>query len=90
MLVRCPPAEAATGTQDSVRARTITEQLFKLRNVLRRRNDEDFPYAREHQRGQRVVDHGFVINRQQALANRMSHWIQASTRSARQNDALVL
>src|SRR5262249_43423415 len=60
------------------------------RQVGRCGDQQDVPYSREHQRRQGVVNHGLVVDREEALANRMSYRIKARARSARQNDALVL
>ena len=70
-------------------ARSVAQQLFESGRVLRRGDDEDVAYTRQHQRGKRVINHGLVVDGQQALADRMSHRIQTRARSAGQNDALV-
>ena len=41
----------------------ITEQLLKARGVLRGGDDEDVFDARQHEGGERVVDHRFVVDR---------------------------
>jgi hypothetical protein len=48
----------------------ITEQLLKARGVLRGGDDEDVFDARQHEGGKRVVDHRFVVDRQQLLGYR--------------------
>jgi hypothetical protein len=42
----------------------------------------------EHQRGQRVVDHRLVVDRQQLLAHGLGQRMQARARAAGQDDAL--
>src|ERR1035441_9387105 len=44
-----------------------SQQLLEARRVGRRRNHQDVPYPGQHQGGERVVDHGFVIDRKQLL-----------------------
>ena len=44
----------------------IPQQLLK-RRILGRRDDQNVPDSRQHQRRQRVIDHGFIVNRQQLL-----------------------
>ena len=38
-------------------AAAVAEQALELRLILRRRDDKNVPYTREHQRRQRVIDH---------------------------------
>ena len=47
--------------------RAVAKQPPEVRIVLRRRDHEDVPDAREHQRRQRVVDHRLVVDRHQLL-----------------------
>lgn len=47
--------------------RSIAKQLFKTRGVLRGRDNEHILHAGHHQAGERVVDHGLVVHRQQLL-----------------------
>src|SRR6185437_16909213 len=39
----------------------IPQQLFEPGYIVRRRNDENVPNARQHQRGEWVVNHGLVV-----------------------------
>ena len=48
-------------------ARAVPEQALEVRQVGRRGDDQDVPDARQHESGQRVVDHGLVVDRQQLL-----------------------
>ena len=41
---------------------SISDQALKLRLIVRRRNDRDLANARQHQRGQWIVNHRLVIN----------------------------
>ena len=68
---------------------TITQKILKLGRVLRSGNDQDIANTRQHQCRERVVNHRLVVNRQQALGNRMGHGVETSAGSARQNDASI-
>ena len=68
---------------------TIAQQLLEARRVLRRGNDQNVADTRQHQRGERVVDHGLVIHRQQLLADGQCGRVQAGAGAARQDDALA-
>ena len=48
-------------------ARAVPEQALEVGQVRRRGDDQDVPDARQHEGGQRVVDHGLVVDRQQLL-----------------------
>ena len=45
--------------------RTITKQTFEARQVVGRGDDEDIAYASLHQHADRVIDHRFVVDRQE-------------------------
>ena len=68
----------------------IAQQLFKTRRVLRRADDQNLANTRQHQRAQRVINHGLVIHRQQLLADRQGCGMQARARAACQNNAFAL
>lgn len=46
---------------------SVAEQALETRRVLRRGDDEDVADAREHERRERVVDHGLVVHGKQLL-----------------------
>ena len=48
-------------------ARAVPEQALEVGEVGRRGDDQDVPDSRQHEGGQRVVDHGLVVDRQQLL-----------------------
>ncbi len=58
--------------------------------VLRRRDDQHLADARQHQRGERVVDHRLVVDRQQLLADRVRDRVQARARTTGQDDAAAV
>lgn len=68
--------------------RAIAEQPLEVRIVRRRRDHEDVPDAREHQRRQRIVNHRLVIDRHELLRHRDRQRIQPRARAARQNNSL--
>jgi len=67
--------------------RAIAEELLKAWRVLGSGDQQEFPNAREHQGGERVEDHGFVVDRQQLFAHGQRGGVQARARAARQDDA---
>src|SRR5207302_10339746 len=66
----------------------VAEQLLEAGRVLGGRDDQDVPDAGEHQRRQRVVDHGLVVNRQKLLREHLRHRVKPRSCSAGQDDAL--
>jgi hypothetical protein len=58
---------------------TVAQQRLESGHILRRGDDQNIPYARQHQRGERVVNHRFVIDRQKLLAGDGGQRIQPGT-----------
>ena len=71
-------------------ARSVAEEFCEARRVLRGGDDQDVANPGQHQRGQRIVDHRLVVDRQQALADRMGDGIEARARASGEDDALIL
>ena len=69
-------------------ARAVPEQALEVGEVRRRGDDQDVPDARQHEGGQRVVDHGLVVDRQQLLGGHERERVQASAGPAGEDDAL--
>ena len=65
----------------------VAQQAPELRAVLGRGDHQDVPDPGEQQRGQRVVDHGLVVDGHQLLADALRDRVQAASRAAGQNDA---
>jgi len=65
----------------------VAQQRAEPRQVFGGADDQDFADARQHQDGQRVIDHGFVVHRQQLFADDPRDGIEPGPRTARQNDA---
>ena len=68
-------------------ARAIPEQALEVGQVRRRGDDQDVPDARQHEGGQRVVDHGLVVDRQQLLGGHERERVQAGAGPAGEDDA---
>ncbi|GAA2054003.1 hypothetical protein GCM10009800_48680 [Nocardiopsis rhodophaea] len=45
----------------------VAEEPSELRKIVGRADDEDVPHVGQHQDGQRIVDHRFVVDRDQLL-----------------------
>ena len=67
---------------------SISEEFLEGRKIPRRRDDQNIPDPRQHQRGQRIIDHRLVIDRHQLLADRFCQRVKTRTASSRQNDSL--
>ena len=68
-------------------ARTVPEQALEVGEVRRRGDDQDVPDSRQHEGGQRVVDHGLVVDRQQLLGGHERERVQARAGPAGEDDA---
>lgn len=68
-------------------ARAVPEQALEVGEVGRRGDDQDVPDARKHEGGQRVVDHGLVVDRQQLLGGHERERVQARAGPAGEDDA---
>ena len=68
-------------------ARAVPEQALEVGKVGRRGDDQDVPDARQHEGGQRVVDHGLVVDRQQLLGGHERERVQARAGTAGEDDA---
>lgn len=69
-------------------ARAVPEQALEVGQVGRRGDDQDVPDARQHEGGQRVVDHGLVIDRQQLRGHERKR-VQTRARFTCEDDALI-
>lgn len=68
-------------------ARAVPEQALEVGQVGRRGDDQDVPDARQHEGGQRVVDHGLVVDRKQLLGGHERERVQAGAGPAGEDDA---
>lgn len=68
-------------------AQAVPEQALEVGQVGRRGDDQDVPDARQHEGGQRVVDHGLVVDRQQLLGGHERERVQAGAGPAGEDDA---
>ena len=65
----------------------VAEQTLEARGIVGRRNDEDVADAREHERRERVVDHGLVVHRQQLLGRDPRERVQPRPGAPGEDDA---
>ena len=65
----------------------IAQQRLEAGRVGGGRDDEDVLDARQHEGGQRVVDHGLVVDRQQLLGGHERERVQARAGPAGEDDA---
>lgn len=65
----------------------VPEQALEVGQVRRRGDDQDVADARQHEGGQRVVDHGLVVDRQQLLGGHERERVQARAGPAGEDDA---
>lgn len=68
-------------------ARAVPEQALEVGEVGRRGDDQDVPDARQHEGGQRVVDHGLVVDRKQLLGGHERERVQTRAGPAGEDDA---
>ena len=68
--------------------RAIAEQATELRQIGRRRDHQNVANARQHQHRERIIHHRLVIHRQQLLARRQRHRVQACAGAAGEQNAL--
>lgn len=68
-------------------ARAVPEQALEVGQVGRGGDDQNVPDARQHEGGQRVVDHGLVVDRQQLLGGHERERVQARAGPAGEDDA---
>lgn len=68
-------------------ARAVPEEALEVGEVRRRGDDQDVPDSRQHEGGQRVVDHGLVVDRQQLLGGHERERVQARAGPAGEDDA---
>ena len=67
----------------------VAEQLLEARGVLRGGDDQDVADAGQHERGQRVVDHRFVVDRQQLLGHRQGGGMEPGAGTAGEDDTFA-
>ena len=69
--------------------RAVAEEPAELRQIVRRRDDEDFPDVGQHQDRQRIIDHRLVIDRHELLAHGAGHRIEPGAGAAGEDDAFA-
>lgn len=56
---------------------SVAQQLLEARRIRRRGNHQNIPNSRQHQRGQRVINHGLIVYRQKLLGSYHGQRIQS-------------
>ena len=69
---------------------TIAHQALELGLILGGGDDRDLANAGQHQHAEGVIDHRFVIDRQQLFADAHGDRVKPRARSSGQDDALAL
>ena len=65
---------------------SVPQQGAEGVRLLGRDDDQNLGYARLHKHGNRIVDQGLVVDRQQGLAHRLSHRVEAGALTRCQNN----
>ena len=65
----------------------IPQQFLEVGQIHRGGDDQDILDPRQHQGGQGVVDHGFVVNGKQLFAGNHGQGVQPGAGAACQNDS---
>ena len=68
-------------------AGAVAQQPLEVGQVGRRGDDQEVLDARQHEGGQRIVDHGLVVDRQQLLGGHERERVQARAGPAGEDDA---
>src|SRR5689334_13159695 len=67
--------------------RAVTEETLEAALILGCRDDQDVLDARQHQRGQRVVDHRLVVDRNELLTDAARDRIELGAAATGEDDA---
>ena len=65
----------------------VTQELLEARRILRGGDDEDVADARQHEGAERVVDHRFVVDRDELLGDGQGGRVQPGAGAAGEDDA---
>ena len=65
----------------------VARQLFEARRVLRRGDEQDFAQARQYEGCERVVDHRFVVHRQQLFGDDPGDRVQSGAAATGDDDS---
>ena len=68
-------------------AGTVAQQTVEGAFFSGRDDDEDIPNTGLHEHGKRIINHGFVIDRQQWFAGRAGHGVESGAFPGCENDA---
>ena len=70
--------------------RSVAKKRAESRHILRRGDDENVAQATKHQRRHRVINHWFVVNRQQLFADNLREWVEPRARAAGEDDCFFV
>src|SRR6266511_3112508 len=65
------------------------EETFETSGIFGRSDDQYFADSSKHQHRQRIVDHRFVVDRQQLLRHRMGEGMEARARPSGEDYSLA-
>ena len=68
----------------------VPQEVFKIREVLGSGDDKDLSYPRQHENGQGVINHGFIIYGEELLAHPPRNGIEPRPGTSRQNNSFHL
>jgi len=74
-------------TEVEAELRAVAEQRAKPWHILRRRDEQHVPDAREHERGERIVHERLVVHRHQLLRDAEGQRVEPRAGAAGQDDA---
>ena len=63
----------------------VPQERLESGQIPGRTDNENIPHSRQHQRGQRIVDHRLIIHRQQLLGGDLGQRIQPGAAASCQN-----
>ena len=66
----------------------ISQEVTERHLITGRRDNHVLPDFRAHESGKRVINHRFVVNREQLLAHAARDGVEARSGAAGQDDAL--
>ncbi len=70
--------------------RAVVQKITEHRQIFRRRDDQDFAQATEHEGGERITDHGLVVNGQKLFTDDLGDRKKARAGAAREENGLFI
>src|SRR5262245_33513290 len=69
---------------------SVSKKAAKQGQVLWSGDNQNFPYSRQHQCGERIVNHRLVINREKLFRHSQCHWVKPCAAAAGQDDTFAM